>query len=254
MARTADGKVTVSGTPTADVELTVPDAVPLPRHSVTIAGGANATPDGATTQDGLVGAMRTVTYTANEGHRFEEFEPVERDGVTVQWVNRKKVAVSGTPTADVEVSVPDAVPAAEEEAVPYRAWDGSRVAEVEGGCRDYLLLEGQTTWEDGAWYVAEGVVSINDAVRVQGTANLILCDGASVTANKGIRIDKGALNVYGQSGGTGRLTSTGEGVDPGIGGDGCAVAIHGGEVIATGSASAGVGGSALSNENGSVTV
>jgi hypothetical protein len=43
-------------------------------------------------------------------------------------------------------------------------------------------------------------------------------------------------------------------VNPGIGGNGCAVAIHGGEVIATGSASAGVGGSALSNENGSVTV
>ena len=80
-------------------------------REVTLSGGANATPAGGeTTQSRLFGAMATVTYTANEGCRFEEFEPFTRGGVTVARTADGKVAVSGTPTADVEVVVPDAVP------------------------------------------------------------------------------------------------------------------------------------------------
>ncbi|MBR3317138.1 MAG: hypothetical protein IKG21_04890 [Atopobiaceae bacterium] len=78
------------------------------KHSVTLAGGAHASFSGSTSQTGLVGAMETVTYTADEGYLFPEFEPITSDGVTATRTSETEVTVSGTPTADVSITVPDA--------------------------------------------------------------------------------------------------------------------------------------------------
>lgn len=77
--------------------------------SVTLTGGANATTSGgSTTQSYLTSAMTTVTYTANEGYYFEAFNDIVLHGVTIHRVSDTSVTVSGTPTEDVSLTVPNA--------------------------------------------------------------------------------------------------------------------------------------------------
>ena len=79
-------------------------------YSVTLSGGANATTSGgATSQTGLTGAMTTVTYTANTGYYFAEFADITDNGITAKRTSSTVVTVSGTPTADATIKVPDAV-------------------------------------------------------------------------------------------------------------------------------------------------
>ena len=78
-------------------------------YSVTLSGGANASIDGATSQTGLTGAMTTVTYTANTGYYFAEFADISSNGITATRTSSTVVTVSGTPTADAAITVPDAV-------------------------------------------------------------------------------------------------------------------------------------------------
>lgn len=79
-------------------------------HSVTLKGGKNATTSGGnTTQTGLTGKMTTVTYTAKTGYHFEQFNDKKTNGITVKWVSKTQVTVSGKPTADTEITVPDAI-------------------------------------------------------------------------------------------------------------------------------------------------
>lgn len=79
-------------------------------YSVNLSGGANATASGgSTSQSGLSGAMNTVTYTANSGYYYENFNEIESNGVTCKKTDDATVTVSGTPTADVTITVPDAV-------------------------------------------------------------------------------------------------------------------------------------------------
>ncbi len=108
VTRTDIKTVTVSGTPAADVNIIVPDAVTP--HDVILTGGTHASvsPKDGTSQVGLIGAMTTVTYTAKTGFRFPEFEDINDHGITVKRVSETTVTVSGTPTADVNITVPDA--------------------------------------------------------------------------------------------------------------------------------------------------
>ena len=121
-----------------------------------------------------------------------------------------------------------------------------------------------TNWTDGSWYIApEGGLTISGRITVNGTVNLILRDGATLTASAGITTTNATLNIYAQSAGTGALTAKGSngnsnGGSAGIGGRGgdydCSgdaggtVSIFGGTVTATGGnsgaggAGAGIGG------------
>ena len=79
-------------------------------YNVTLSGGANATTSGgAISQTGLKGAMTTVTYTANTGYYFAEFADITDNGITAKRTSSTVVTVSGTPTADATITVPDAV-------------------------------------------------------------------------------------------------------------------------------------------------
>ncbi|WP_026510264.1 Ig-like domain-containing protein [Butyrivibrio sp. LC3010] len=79
-------------------------------YSVIFFDGANATTSGgATSQTGLIGAMTTVTYTANTGYYFAEFTDITDNGITATRTSSKVVTVSGTPTSDATITVPDAV-------------------------------------------------------------------------------------------------------------------------------------------------
>ena len=121
---------------------------------------------------------------------------------------------------------------------------------------DYTLV-GRDTTEWGAanaetWYVVSTPnLTISDRVTVTGTVNLILCDGAALTARAGITVEgTNTLNIYSQSGGSGTLAASAfaNSEDAGIGGcsqvGSCGtVTIHGGIVTADGDLKgAGIGG------------
>lgn len=58
------------------------------------------------------------------------------------------------------------------------------------------------------WYVVSSDIKITPRLRVRGTVNLILCDGATMTATNGIQVGGDAtLNVYGQSDMSGTLNA-----------------------------------------------
>ena len=123
-----------------------------------------------------------------------------------------------------------------------------------------VLADGTTTWTDGSWYIVPASdLTISGRIAVNGTVNLILRDGATLTASAGITTTNATLNIYAQSAGTGALIATGSTGCAGIGGRvggygsnggaGGTVSIFGGTVTATGGtaansngAGAGIGG------------
>lgn len=85
------------------------------------------------------------------------------------------------------------------------------------------------TWPEG-WYVVNGDVTIASRITVTGTVNLILADGKTLTAQKGIYVGSGSsLTIYGQSEGTGQLNAQAYQVGEcaGIGGNTGNEAAHG---------------------------
>ena len=135
----------------------------------------------------------------------------------------------------------------------YYTVDGNTaIKHDDGGCKEYEIVKGTTTTFDaGKWYVVSEEVTVPERISVSGTANLILCDGVTLTASKGVEVSESdTLNVYGQKGGTGALIANAEkdGSDAAIGSSypdkGGSINIHGGSITATGSNNgAGIGGS-----------
>ena len=131
-----------------------------------------------------------------------------------------------------------------------RSWNGSTVTETEESVEDYNVIHDTHSQEDNltGWYVVKGNVTFGPRIEMSGEVNLILCDGATLTAPMGIEVaEDNILNIYGQSGDTGTLIATGRDMtywstnpSAGIGngfpnsGNAGIVNIHGGRVIATG--------------------
>ena len=166
-------------------------------------------------------------------------------------------------------------PAPITESVEYQeaSWDGSQVT-YESKTETCTLVENSAeavTWTAG-WYAVSGTVTIDQPITVTGAVNLILTDGCTLTAAKGIVVTTdNSLTIYAQSGGTGTLNATGvffrngatyaSNASAGIGGSGTApdsgaITIHGGVINATGGgqsgycSGAGIGGGTLSSGNG----
>ncbi len=149
--------------------------------------------------------------------------------------------------------------------VPYvsRSWDEDNkvVVDTAESCVTYTVIESDvTSWTDGNWYVVAEDVTVGSRVGVSGTVNLILKDGATLTVNGGINVWQGnTLNIYGQTAGTGALTTNVTQDDiAGIGGSssvsGGNVTIYGGTVRSKGGRfAAGIGGGWRGN-GGNVTI
>ena len=111
---------------------------------------------------------------------------------------------------------------------------------------------------DFTWIVVGGEVTFTNVINVSGTANVILKDGATLTANKGVYVPEGStLNIYAQSTGDdkGALIATGRSSYSAIGSAyniNCGtVTINGGSIIANGGTyGSGIGGS----KGGTITV
>ena len=148
----------------------------------------------------------------------------------------------------------------------YTADSNGVLTPVKKECETYEAVDSTTTvFDDGGWYVADGEITVGDRITVNnGTANLILKDGAKLTAQAGINVAEGStLNIYAQSEGAamGQLAAVGSDkvYTAGIGGgnkqNGGTVNIYGGTVSATGGwMSAGIGGGFKYSKGGSVTI
>ena len=82
-------------------------------------------------------------------------------------------------------------------------------------------LTSDTTYLTVDQYAVTADTEIGHRIICQNNVELILCDGAKLTAKNGISVNEGdSLTIYGQSGGTGALVvSHLEGDVAGIGGD-----------------------------------
>ncbi len=153
-----------------------------------------------------------------------------------------------------------------DDAIQYisRSWDDVNkvVVSTSSTCETYTTVtSGTTSWIDGGWYVVSSDATIASRVTVSGTANLILCDGATLTAPKGINVSVGnSLNIFDQTNGTGSIIATSNtsdvsGIGGGYNGTGGTVNILGGTVTATGTGRDGAGiGGGLYGAGGNVTV
>ena len=171
-------------------------------YSVTVSGGGNAAVSGGDTNQVVQsGAMTTVIYTANSGYRFKDFADITSNGITATRTSDTVVTVSGTPTADVSITIPDAVEDLNLGPVSYLSWNGSALESAT--CENYTIVDALTTvFEDDGWYVVYGTtpIEINSRVQVSGTAHLILMDGATLNAKAGITVEgSNRLNIYAQS-------------------------------------------------------
>ena len=159
------------------------------------------------------------------------------------------------------------------EPVTYMDWDEATGKLVEKTCTDYTVVDGLTIWQeggmlDGRWYVVKGDVTFDASgpydgrINIINSAKLILTDGCTLRANKGIKvcIDRSGdevvntLTIYGQKEGTGRLNAIATDSHAAIGGNGVRddgtdfcdagnVIINGGIIYAEGNVSApGIGG------------
>ena len=145
--------------------------------------------------------------------------------------------------------------------------------QTEQTCTVFQMLGDGTTWgtvvtvDTPSWLVCNSDITIGERITVNGTVNLILCDGATLTANQGITVGSGnTLNIYGQKGDLGKLIADARnssgGWYTGIGGmrvsnitQSCGnISIYGGDVTAYGGEeSAGIGG-CCTGDCGSITI
>ena len=124
------------------------------------------------------------------------------------------------------------------------------------------ITSSSTSWQDGGVYKVTSNVTINDRITVNGNVTLILVDGFTLTAKKGIELSStettaNSLTINGEGGSnTGTLICTGGYQQSGIGAYRYGVlTINGGTVNSTGnSGSAGIGGSKHNNWGRTITI
>lgn len=102
------------------------------------------------------------------------------------------------------------VSASAAEGVPYteRTWQDSAIVESTEMCSDYNSLSESAKQLETGWYVVDSDLTLSNRLNVANDqdVNLILCDGCTLKAPKGVTVcDTARLTVYGQSGDTGVL-------------------------------------------------
>lgn len=126
--------------------------------------------------------------------------------------------------------------------------------------QEMVVVENETTSWNGeggeAWYVVNEDAESGERVEVSGAVNLVLCDGVTLTAEKGIHVTgENSLTIYGQEAGDGRIDATAIEEQAAIGGNsdepGGILTLNGGIVDTKGGVdAAGIGGGFGSNGTG----
>ena len=150
------------------------------------------------------------------------------------------------------------------------AWaDGISYLDATGtqqSCTTYTTVESSSTSWNSGWYVVSSSTTIADRITVSGTVNLILCDGATLTASKGITVGSSAtFNIYAQTNDEATMgalvadaTNDNANWYAGIGGventDAGMITINGGQINATGWCAAGIGSGGGTSTVGTITI
>lgn len=145
--------------------------------------------------------------------------------------------------------------------------NASNVSTTLNGSDYYPLEPSYTTINGGTWVVMDDATTFANRIIIQNNVTLILTDGKTLTAQKGISVtahDNAVLTILAQSGGTGTLSVTGvnNNDDASIGGDfandryGCGtVKIYGGHISTSGKLfGAGIGGAGSYSAGGTISI
>ena len=100
--------------------------------------------------------------------------------------------------------------------IDYYSYNEASGAFEKAWASNYMTLSGSSETVDVSltsditYVCSESNVSYAGRIIVNGTVNIILCDGATLNATKGIQVGSGSiLNIYGQELGTGQLNANG---------------------------------------------
>ena len=167
--------------------------------------------DVSVTYDGQPHGIEVQVTTPTTGYTIEY-----RTDPTAEWTSTNPTVTDVTDeavTVYYRVSAPGYTAATGSATVAINAPSGTSYIDENGNTQyaDATELTSNTrNWADGSWYVVpEGGVTISNRITVSGTVNLILRDGATLTASQGITTSNATLNIYAQSAGTGKLIATG---------------------------------------------
>ena len=131
------------------------------------------------------------------------------------------------------------------------------------GKEQALTIYADVTQKMGdGWYIVSGYKSFDGRMEINGDVKIVLLDGSSLNAKKGITVaDKSgvSLTIYGQKEQTGKLTATGAEYQAGIGGtsgmSSGPITIAGGKIYAKGGTwAAGIGGGKSGSQKGTITI
>ncbi len=88
-------------------------------------------------------------------------------------------------------------------------WDGQKIVQGNDTAKCLMLGDDYKPSElTGGWYALGEDVTITDRIKISGDVQLILTDGFTLNAKKGINLpESSTLSIYGQSGGTGKLNA-----------------------------------------------
>ena len=122
--------------------------------------------------------------------------------------------------------------------------DAIKVKKIDDTCsKAFLVSEAGTKWNSG-WYVLDSNVTVDERIEISGDVNLILADGMTLYADRGIKIgNASSLSIYGQSTRydecgkiiANRNKQSGVGIGTATAGDtGGSLYIHGGNITANG--------------------
>ena len=159
--------------------------------------------------------------------------------------------------------------------INYQAYESGELKGKTLAADGYTSVTSETTAMTGGWYVVQDDFTVADRITTSGDVRLVLCNGATLTAEKGISVrDGNSLTIYGQDGNTGKLVANGwdEQISDaeqrrcaGIGGDGWGLSgsetakagtiiIHGGDITATGAYDCAGIGRAYTGTAGAITI
>ena len=251
----------------------------LPEKIQAKVAAVNAAEDGEETEEDAEAAPETedaeITLTGWKCASYPEDGAYEGTYTFTAFLPEGFVLAEDAAALEVEVELGGGEMLEGEVSAAYQeaSWNGSEVTYT-GKTENCTSVESSTeavTWNAG-WYVVSGTVTISEPITVTGAVNLILGDGCTLNAEKGIVVETGnSLTIYAQSENGGTLNATGTTDDSGnasagIGGstssvDSGSITIHGGIINATGGVAnnnfgnpnyggAGIGGSTTSSGNG----
>lgn len=220
------------------------------KYAVTVADTQNGSV-AADKETARAGDTVTLTVTPDRCYQLDTLTVTDKDNTEITVSNNQFTMPDADVTVTASFAIRDNV-----KSVSYMDDNGEQQTVYAT-----VISADEATWNDGEWYCTDTDLSIASRVVVDGSVNLILVDGATLTVPKGINVPEGSsLTIYGQSAGTGTLLITApDSGNAGIGGNKESrtgnITINGGTIDAKATGGAAAIGSGYSGRNGaSITI